>query len=65
MTDIQRLSTLDADFQTRLAGLLAWDSVSDDRVQQTVADIIRAIRARGDAALLDYTARFDRWTPAT
>nr|WP_207188489.1 histidinol dehydrogenase [Thiocystis minor] len=65
VTDIQRLSTLDADFQPRLAALLAWDSVSDDRVQGTVAEIIRAIRARGDAALLDYTARFDRWTPAT
>lgn len=65
MTDIQRLSTSDADFQTRLAALLAWDSVSDDRIQQTVAEIVREIRACGDAALLDYTARFDRWTPAT
>ncbi|MBK1716058.1 histidinol dehydrogenase [Thiocystis violacea] len=65
MTDIQRLSTADADFQPRLAALLAWDSVSDDRVQQTVAEIIREIRSRGDAALLDYTARFDRWTPTS
>ncbi len=64
MTDIQRFSTSDADFQTRLTALLAWDAVSDDRVQRTVADIIRAIRARGDAALLEFTARFDRWTPA-
>ena len=63
MTDIKRLSTADADFQGRLAALLAWDAVSDDRVQHTVADIIREVRARGDAALVDYTARFDRWTP--
>ena len=65
MTDIQRLSTSDADFRERLAGLLAWESVSDDRVQQVVAEIIREVRARGDAALLDYTARFDRWSPAS
>ncbi|NKN33833.1 histidinol dehydrogenase [Marichromatium bheemlicum] len=65
MTEIQRLDTTAADFQERLDGLLAWESVSDDRVQQTVAEIIREVRARGDAALIDYTARFDRWTPAT
>ncbi len=65
MTDIQRLSTADADFRTRLDALLAWESVSDDRVGQIVAEIIRSVRARGDAALLDYTTRFDRWTPVS
>ncbi len=65
MTDIKRLATTDADFQRQLDALLAWDSVSDDRVQTTVAAIIRDIRARGDAALLEFTTRFDRWTPAT
>ncbi|AHF02719.1 histidinol dehydrogenase [Marichromatium purpuratum 984] len=64
MTEIQRLDTTDADYRERLDGLLAWESVSDDRVQQTVAEIIREVRARGDAALIDYTARFDRWSPA-
>ncbi len=65
MTNIKRLSTADAEFPARLAALLAWESVSDDRVQRTVAEIIQEVRARGDDALLDYTARFDRWTPAT
>ncbi|EXJ16370.1 histidinol dehydrogenase [Imhoffiella purpurea] len=65
MTDIKCLSTQDADFQARLSALLAWDSVSDDRVQGTVAEIIKEVRARGDAALMDYTARFDRWAPAS
>jgi len=65
VTDIKRLSTQDADFQSKLAALLAWDSVSDDRVQGTVAEIIREVRTRGDAALLEYTTRFDRWTPAS
>jgi hypothetical protein len=60
--DIARLATTDSDFAARLDALLAWESVSD-AVQQTVDDIIDDIRARGDAALLDYTARFDRWQP--
>ena len=65
MNPIRRLSTTDLDFEAALDDLLAWDSVSDDQVQQTVAAIISDLRERGDAALLDYTARFDRWTPAT
>jgi histidinol dehydrogenase len=64
MPDIARLSTADADFSARLDALLAWESVSSRDVQRTVEDIIDAVRARGDAALLEYTARFDRWQPA-
>jgi histidinol dehydrogenase len=64
MPDIARLSTADADFSARLDALLAWESVSNRDVQRTVDDIIDAIRTRGDAALLEYTARFDRWKPA-
>jgi histidinol dehydrogenase len=63
MTDIQRLSTRAPDFESRLDALLAWDSVSDDSVRQTVDTVIAKVRERGDAALLDYTASFDRWTP--
>ena len=64
MAEIARLSTADADFRARLDALLAWDSVSDDQVQQTVAEHHhRSVRTRGDAALLDYTARFDGWQP--
>ena len=65
MTNITRLSTTDADFDARLDTLLAWDSVSDDSVQQIVAEVIREVRARGDAALIDYTAKFDGWTAAS
>lgn len=65
VTDIKRLSTTDSDYQTQIADLLAWESVSDDGVAQTVAEIIRAVRTRGDAALIDYTSRLDRWTPAS
>ncbi|MBK1704826.1 histidinol dehydrogenase [Halochromatium glycolicum] len=63
MTQIARLKTTDPDFDTRLDDLLAWESVSDTGVKQTVDEIIAAIRAQGDAALIDYTARFDRWQP--
>jgi len=60
MVEIARLNTQDADFKTRLDGLLAWDSVSDDAVFQTVMEIIKAVRTRGDEAVLEYTNRFDR-----
>jgi len=65
MTEIRRLSAADPDFQGQLDNLLAWDSVSDDQVQQTVATIIEQVRARGDAALVDYTTHLDRWTPGS
>jgi histidinol dehydrogenase len=65
MTAMRRLSTADPGFQTQLDALLAWDSVSDDQVQQTVDTIIEQVRARGDAALVDYTTHLDRWTPAS
>ena len=64
MADISRLATSDSDFAQRLDALLAWESVSNKQVQQTVDAIIDDIRARGDAALLDYTARFDGWQPS-
>ncbi len=61
MLEIRHLSTSDEDFSKRLDALLAWDSVSDAQVQQTVADIISDIRQRGDQALVEYTRRFDAW----
>jgi len=63
MTQIRRLSTADAGFSQSLAALLAWDAAADDQVQQRVAAIIAEVRGRGDAALLELTARFDHWTP--
>ena len=57
---ISRLSTLDADFSQRLDALLAWDSVSDHKVAEIVAEIIEAVKSRGDAAVVEYTNRFDR-----
>jgi len=60
MVEISRLNTDDEGFQARLDKLLAWESVSDDAVFETVMEIIKAVRARGDEAVLEYTNRFDR-----
>ncbi|MFC3283587.1 histidinol dehydrogenase [Litchfieldella rifensis] len=57
---ITRLSTREADFDTRLESLLAWEGVSGHDIQQRVDDILAAVRARGDAALIEYSNRFDR-----
>ena len=61
MADIRKLNTADTDFQQQLDALLAWESVSDGAVNQVVQDVIADIRARGDAALVDFTNRFDGW----
>ena len=63
MSEITRLNTKDADFQVGLDRLLDWEQAANPRVEAVVREVIAAIRERGDAALLDYTTRFDRWTP--
>jgi histidinol dehydrogenase len=57
---IKRLNTTNANFWDTLEELLAWEGVSDASVNKTVTDIIAAVRQRGDAALIEYTNRFDR-----
>ena len=59
MAEIARLSIRDADFDARLARLTAFDAAQDETVDQTVAEILAAVKRRGDAAVLEYTARFD------
>ena len=56
---IRRLNAADQDFARHLDHLLSWESVSDDAVNQRVLDIIKAVRERGDAALVEFTQRFD------
>jgi len=60
MPEIARLSTTQTDFGERLAKLTAFDSALDEEVERTVAAILADVRARGDAAVLEYTERFDR-----
>lgn len=58
--EIKMLSADQADFNDQLEQLLAWDSVSDLSVQETVTRIVNDVRSRGDQALLEYTHKFDR-----
>ena len=60
MSEITRLNSEDAGFQAALERLLAWEQSADPALETVVRDIINDVRARGDAALLEYTARFDR-----
>lgn len=59
MLNIQQLSTRQDDFWQQLDARLAWDSDSDQNVLTVVSDILLQVRQRGDAALLEYTRRFD------
>ena len=60
MIRIRRLATTQPDFEARLAELLAFESVQDPKVDADVAAILADVKARGDAAVLEYTRRFDR-----
>jgi len=54
-----RLSTAQPDFEARFAQRLHWSSETDHAIEQRVADILADVQRRGDAAVLEYTARFD------
>jgi histidinol dehydrogenase len=56
----RELSTLEADFAARFAELLACKRGIEADVDETVAAILRDVESRGDAAVIDYTWRFDR-----
>ena len=60
MNRIRRLDAASQDFDTQLSQLLAWESVADEQVESTVAEILREVRERGDVAVIEYTNRFDR-----
>jgi histidinol dehydrogenase len=61
----RRLDSGAAGFDAALEKLLAFESAQDEGVERATTEILAAVRGRGDAALLEYTARFDRWTPAS
>ena len=57
---IQRLSTADADFLSQLKTLLAFEAAADENIERTVANILADLKTRGDAAVIEYTNKFDR-----
>ncbi|NQY25837.1 MAG: histidinol dehydrogenase [Piscirickettsiaceae bacterium] len=60
MIDIKRLNSSDNDFWTELEAVLAWESVSDNAIGDTVKDILHQVKTKGDDAVLEFTRRFDR-----
>jgi histidinol dehydrogenase len=57
---LRRLVSTDPGFDRELGCLLAFESAQDPKVDAVVADILADVKARGDAAVLEYTRRFDR-----
>lgn len=55
-----RFSQSDKDFETRFAALLAMKREVSEDVDTTVRAIVEDVRLRGDAAVIEYTAKFDR-----
>lgn len=64
MPNLTVLNSQDAGFKDKLAQLLAFETVTDASLVQTVDDIIAQVRADGDAAVLTLTQKFDKH-PAT
>ncbi len=56
---IRHLRTSQADFEVQLQQLLHWSADTDQAIEERVASILADVRARGDAALLEATLRFD------
>lgn len=59
MVTLTRLDSTQPDFQARLTQLLQFDDAADAAIEQTVAGILHDVKTRGDAAVLEYTERFD------
>ena len=58
--NIRRLSTQNSTFDADLKALLAFETAQDDSVDLVVANILKDVKKRGDAAVLDYTNKFDK-----
>ncbi|MDP3796466.1 MAG: histidinol dehydrogenase [Polaromonas sp.] len=54
-----RLSTASSTFDAEFKARLHWSADTDAAIEQRVADILLDVQRRGDAAVLEYTARFD------
>jgi len=57
---LRRLQTTDGGFDAALEALTRYEAAQDDEVEATVRAIIADVRKRGDAAVLEYTRKFDR-----
>jgi len=60
-----RLSTADSQFEAAFQARLHWAADTDAAIETSVAAILRDVQQRGDAAVLEYTARWDQVQAAT
>jgi histidinol dehydrogenase len=58
--DVRKLDSTAPDFKQQLTKLLAFEAETDDAIESAVAKILADVKARGDAAVLEYTNNFDR-----
>ncbi len=65
MLNIRKLDSRGSSFERELAALLAFESAQDPAIEQRVREILHDVKVRGDIALLEATAKYDRWTPAS
>ncbi|WP_158898789.1 histidinol dehydrogenase [Burkholderia sp. L27(2015)] len=57
---IRKLDSSDDGFNTALRAVLAFEASEDEAIERSVAQILADVKTRGDAAVLDYTHRFDK-----
>jgi len=57
--NLRQLDTRDAGFEAEFERLAHWSAETDGEIESSVAAILADVKARGDAAVLEYTARFD------
>jgi histidinol dehydrogenase len=62
---IRKLDSKSPDFNATLDALLAFESETDDGIERTVAEVLSNVKKQGDAAVLEYTRRFDRLDAAS
>jgi histidinol dehydrogenase len=62
---IRRLDSAKAGFREHLASVLAFDASDDEAIERAAANILGDVKARGDAAVLEYTNRFDGLSAGT
>ena len=57
---IRQLDTTDPEFNAQLMHVLAFEASEDEAIDRAAATILAEVKARGDAAVLEYTNKFDR-----
>ena len=61
---IRRLNSVNPEFKQQLSALLAFEAGEDEAIDRAATSILADVRARGDAAILEYTNKFDRMNAA-